>query len=219
MAGLAPDGGLYIPKDIPTLPKNWRSEWANLSYQQLAFNILSLFISPEELSPAHLIALINRTYTVGPSAFRDPSITPLVQLDPKIHVLELFHGPTYAFKDLALQLVGNLFEYFLIRRNLRKAPGEPPEKLTVVGATSGDTGSAAIYGLRNKANISVFILFPQGRVSPIQEAQMTTVLDDNVHNLSVSGTFDNCQVSTLFTALRWQPHFIHYPGCPQIPPS
>ncbi|KAF8558632.1 threonine synthase, partial [Imleria badia] len=193
LAGLAPDGGLYIPKDIPILPENWRSEWAGLSYQQLAINILSLFVSPDELSPVDLASLVNRTYTVGPSAFRDPSITPLVQLDPKTHVLELFHGPTYAFKDLALQLVGNLFEYFLNRRNSRKSAGEPPEELTVVGATSGDTGSAAIYGLRNKANISVFILFPQGRVSPIQEAQMTTVLDENVHNLSVSGTFDNCQ--------------------------
>ncbi|KAF8131020.1 tryptophan synthase beta subunit-like PLP-dependent enzyme [Boletus edulis] len=193
LAGLAPDGGLYIPKEIPTLPENWRSEWAGLSYQQLAINILSLFISPDELPPADLVRLVSKTYTVGPSVFRHPSITPLVQLDPKTHVLELFHGPTYAFKDLALQLVGNLFEYFLDRRNSAKSPGEPPEKLTVVGATSGDTGSAAIYGLRNKANISVFILFPQGRVSPIQEAQMTTVLDENVHNLSVSGTFDNCQ--------------------------
>ncbi|KAI9567714.1 tryptophan synthase beta subunit-like PLP-dependent enzyme [Boletus coccyginus] len=193
LAGLAPDGGLYIPKDIPTLPENWHTDWAHLSYQHLATNILSLFISPDELPPADLVSLVNKTYTVGPSAFRDPSITPLVQLDPKKHILELFHGPTYAFKDLALQLVGNLFEYFLNRRNSRKAPGEPPEKLTVVGATSGDTGSAAIYGLRNKANISVFILFPQGRVSPIQEAQMTTVLDKNVHTLSVSGTFDNCQ--------------------------
>ncbi|KAN0094546.1 Tryptophan synthase beta subunit-like PLP-dependent enzyme [Tylopilus felleus] len=193
LAGLAPDGGLYIPKDIPTLPENWRSEWAGLSYQQLAINILSLFISPDELPPADLVSLVNKTYTVGPSAFRDPSITPLVQFHPKIHILELFHGPTYAFKDLALQLVGNLFEYFLNRRNSRKSAGEPLEKLTVVGATSGDTGSAAIYGLRNKANISVFILFPHGRVSPIQEAQMTTVLDENVHCLSVSGTFDNCQ--------------------------
>ncbi|KAG9310125.1 tryptophan synthase beta subunit-like PLP-dependent enzyme [Chiua virens] len=159
LAGLAPDGGLYIPIDIPTLPRNWRSDWASLSYQELAIRILSLYISPDELPTSDLVSLVNRTYSVGPQAFRDPLITPLVQLE----------------------------------RNSRKAPGEPLEKLTVVGATSGDTGSAAIYGLRNKANISVFILFPQGRVSPIQEAQMTTVLDKNVHNLSVSGTFDNCQ--------------------------
>ncbi|KIK96761.1 hypothetical protein PAXRUDRAFT_825616 [Paxillus rubicundulus Ve08.2h10] len=193
LAGLAPDSGLYIPRDIPTLPEDWKTAWANLSYQQLAINIIGLFVSPNELPLHDLEELVNRTYTVSPSAFREESITPLVHLHKNTHILELFHGPTYAFKDLALQLVGNLFEYFLGRRNAQKAPGAPPEKLTVVGATSGDTGSAAIYGLRNKANISVFILFPEGRVSPIQEAQMTTVLDTNVHNLSVSGTFDNCQ--------------------------
>ncbi|THG95105.1 hypothetical protein EW026_g6486 [Hermanssonia centrifuga] len=107
---------------------------------------------------------------------------------------------TFAFKDVALQLLGNLFEFFLSRRNAKKAAGEKQEQLTVVGATSGDTGSAAIYGLRNKSNISIFILHPKGRVSPIQEAQMTTVTDANVHNLAVKGTFDDCQdiVKALF---------------------
>lgn len=109
-------------------------------------------------------------------------------------MLELFHGPTFAFKDVALQLLGNLFEYFLVRRNQGKT-GRERHHLTVVGATSGDTGSAAIYGLRGKKDVSVFILHPKGRVSPIQEAQMTTVLDANVHNLAVEGTFDDCQVS------------------------
>lgn len=109
-------------------------------------------------------------------------------------MLELFHGPTFAFKDVALQLLGNLFEYFLVRRNRGKT-GRERHHLTVVGATSGDTGSAAIYGLRGKKDVSVFILHPKGRVSPIQEAQMTTVLDANVHNLAVEGTFDDCQVS------------------------
>ncbi|KAF9224976.1 tryptophan synthase beta subunit-like PLP-dependent enzyme [Gyrodon lividus] len=193
LAGLAPDSGLYIPHDIPALPENWKTAWANLSYQQIAINIIALFVSSDDLPLHDLEALVNRTYSIGPSSFREESVTPLVHLDKNTYILELFHGPTYAFKDLALQLVGNLFEYFLNRRNARKVPGEAPEKFTVVGATSGDTGSAAIYGLRNKANISVFILFPKGRVSPIQEAQMTTVLDENVHNLSVSGTFDNCQ--------------------------
>jgi threonine synthase len=145
------------------------------------------------------------------STFRHPEVTPLVELDEKTLVLELFHGPTFAFKDVALQLLGNLFEFFLKRRNAHKAADEPQEKLTVVGATSGDTGrcvhisyhpilfsshlssSAAIYGLRNKANVSIFILHPKGRVSPIQEAQMTTVTDANVHNLAVKGTFDDCQ--------------------------
>ncbi|KIJ64739.1 hypothetical protein HYDPIDRAFT_111332 [Hydnomerulius pinastri MD-312] len=194
LAGLAPEGGLYIPTHIPSLPDDWKTAWENLSYQDLAVKIISLFVSEDEVPHNELQALVEKTYAVNPLAFRKDSITPLIEMTPqKLYVLELFHGPTYAFKDLALQLVGNLFEYFLTRRNKRKSPGEKPEKLTVVGATSGDTGSAAIYGLRKKDNISVFIMFPKGRVSQIQEAQMTTVLDPNVHNLSVSGTFDNCQ--------------------------
>ena len=194
LAGLAPDGGLYIPTEIPQLPENWENEWADLSYQDLAIVILSLFISPSELSRDEITELVHNTYSY-PQKFRDSLITPLVPLSEKLRILELFHGPTYAFKDLALQLVGNLFEFFLRRRNQRKAPGERAEQLTVLGATSGDTGSAAIYGLRNKANISIFILFPRGRVSEIQEAQMTTVTDANVHNVRVAGTFDDCQVS------------------------
>ena len=109
-------------------------------------------------------------------------------------MLELFHGPTFAFKDVALQFLGNLFEYFLVRKNEGKT-GRDREHLTVIGATSGDTGSAAIYGLRGKKDVSVFIMHPH--VSPIQEAQMTTVMDANVHNLAVDGTFDDCQVCTL----------------------
>lgn len=200
LAGLAPDGGLYIPAEIPKLPENWENDWSKLSYQDLAVAILSLFISPSEISREEITQLVYSTYAY-PQKFRDPLITPLVSLSEKLYILELFHGPTYAFKDLALQLVGNLFEFFLRRRNMRKAPGERAERLTVLGATSGDTGSAAIYGLRNKANISIFILFPRGRVSEIQEAQMTTVMDENVHNVRVAGTFDDCQdiVKTLFS--------------------
>jgi threonine synthase len=108
-------------------------------------------------------------------------------------LLELFHGPTFAFKDVALQFLGNLFEYFLVRKNQGKT-GRDRDHLTVIGATSGDTGSAAIYGLRGKKDVSVFIMHPHGKVSPIQEAQMTTVMDANVHNLAVDGTFDDCQV-------------------------
>lgn len=175
----------------------------------LSVEVLSLFISPNEISRSELRALVEKSY----KTFRHPDITPLKKLNDKTFILELFYGPTFAFKDVALQLLGNLFEFFLIRRNMRKAEGERQERLTVVGATSGDTGrcvlsynqilldfsvkclySAAIYGLRNKANISIFILHPKGRVSPIQEAQMTTVTDANVHNLAVKGTFDDCQV-------------------------
>ncbi|KAA1471958.1 tryptophan synthase beta subunit-like PLP-dependent enzyme [Dentipellis sp. KUC8613] len=196
LTGLAPNGGLYIPEHIPSLPQNWQEDWKSYSFVDLSVAVLSLYISPEEISQAELRALVEKSY----STFRHPDITPLKKINDKKFILELFHGPTFAFKDVALQLLGNLFEFFLLRRNARKAPGEKLEKLTVVGATSGDTGSAAIYGLRNKANVSIFILHPKGRVSPIQEAQMTTVTDANVHNIAVKGTFDDCQdiVKALF---------------------
>lgn len=195
MAGLSPDGGLFIPHTIPTLPDNWKSEWANKSFQELALDILSLYIDDTEIPQADLKTLIDKSY----STFRSEDVTPLFKIRDGFYILELFHGPTFAFKDVALQFVGNLFEYFLERRNKQETSGKV-HRLTVVGATSGDTGSAAIYGLRNKKNVSVFILHPRGRVSPIQEAQMTTVLDPNVHNLAVEGTFDDCQdiVKTLF---------------------
>ncbi|KAF2496156.1 threonine synthase-like protein [Lophium mytilinum] len=197
LKGLASDGGLFIPEEIPSLPANWASAWKDLSFEELAFNIFSLFISPTEIPSADLKELIRRSY----STFRTSDVTPIVTLDEekKIHLLELFHGPTFAFKDVALQFLGNLFEYFLVRRNQGKT-GRDREHLTVIGATSGDTGSAAIYGLRGKKDVSVFIMHPQGKVSPIQEAQMTTVMDANVHNLAVDGTFDDCQdfVKALF---------------------
>jgi threonine synthase len=199
LKGLASDGGLFIPEAIPKLPEDWASRWSKLRYQDLAYEVLSLYISPSEIPSHDLKALIERSY----STFRHPDIAPVAPLVPEdnLHVLELFHGPTFAFKDVALQFVGNLFEYFLVRRNAQKAEDGKRHKLTVIGATSGDTGSAAIYGLRGKKDVSVFILHPRGKVSPIQEAQMTTVLDDNVHNLAVEGTFDDCQdiVKTLFS--------------------
>ncbi|KAJ7701751.1 tryptophan synthase beta subunit-like PLP-dependent enzyme [Mycena rosella] len=196
LTGLAPNGGLYIPETIPSLPSDWKTKWKAYSFVDISVAVLSLYISRDEISEVDLRMLVEKSY----QTFRHPEITPLKKLSDKRYVLELFHGPTFAFKDVALQLLGNLFEFFLLRRNAQKAPGEKPEKLTVVGATSGDTGSAAIYGLRNKANVSIFILHPKGRVSPIQEAQMTTVTDANVHNISVAGTFDDCQdiVKSLF---------------------
>ncbi|KAI9019604.1 threonine synthase [Phycomyces nitens] len=196
MAGLSPDGGLFIPHSVPQLPTNWRKEWANKSFEELAVALLSLYIDQSEIPTKDLEELVKRSY----STFRHEERTPLANIRDGLYVLELFHGPTFAFKDVALQFVGNLFEYFLERRNRNEPAGGKVHRLTVVGATSGDTGSAAIYGLRNKKNVSVFILHPNGRVSPIQEAQMTTVLDKNVHNLAVEGTFDDCQdiVKTLF---------------------
>ncbi|KAG1646494.1 hypothetical protein G6F44_000763 [Rhizopus delemar] len=196
MAGLGPDGGLFIPQAIPSLPQNWRQAWSNYTFQQLAAEILSLYIDDSEIPRADLEKLIERSY----ATFRSSDVTPLAKIKDGFYVMELFHGPTFAFKDVALQFVGNLFEYFLERRNRQETKESHVHRLTVVGATSGDTGSAAIYGLRNKKNVSVFILHPRGRVSPIQEAQMTTVLDANVHNLAVEGTFDDCQdiVKNLF---------------------
>ncbi|KAI9849999.1 MAG: threonine synthase [Thelocarpon superellum] len=198
LKGLASDGGLFLPKEIPTLSAEWFAVRQNtFSFEELAFDILSLYISPSEIPPSDLREVVKRSY----STFRAKDITPLVPLDPKqnLHLLELFHGPTFAFKDVALQLLGNLFEYFLIRRN-QDHEEKKRHHLTVIGATSGDTGSAAIYGLRGKKDVSVFILHPRGKVSPVQEAQMTTVLDANVHNLAVEGTFDDCQdaVKALF---------------------
>ncbi|CAK1358198.1 Threonine synthase [Cercospora beticola] len=197
LKGLASDGGLFIPEEVPQLPSDFLSKWKDYTFQQLAYEIFSLYISPDEIPAADLKDIIQRSY----ASFRASDITPVVTLDEtkNLHLLELFHGPTFAFKDVALQFVGNLFEYFLVRRNAKKE-GKSREHLTVIGATSGDTGSAAIYGLRGKKDVSVFIMYPKGKVSPIQEAQMTTVTDANVHNLAVEGTFDDCQdiLKTLF---------------------
>ena len=191
LKGLAPDGGLFIPEEVPSLPTDWQTKWRDYSFQELAYEIFSLYVSPSEIPSSDLKGIIERSY----STFRTTDVTPVITLDAfkNLHLLELFHGPTFAFKDVALQFLGNLFEYFLVRRNKGKE-GADREHLTVIGATSGDTGSAAIYGLRGKKDVSVFIMHPKGKVSPVQEAQMTTVLDPNVHNLAVDGTFDDCQV-------------------------
>ncbi|UZJ54981.1 hypothetical protein CBS101457_004301 [Exobasidium rhododendri] len=205
LRGLAPDGGLYIPTEIPTLPSDWQSRWAELSFTELAFEILSLFIpssaSEGGITPEDLHKLIDRSF----ATFRATDVTPLRRLSEKEWCLELWHGPTFAFKDVALQTLGNLFEYFLARRNADTSSSQERERLTVLGATSGDTGSAAIAGLRSKPDISIFMLHPKNRVSPIQEAQMTTVLDENVHNLAMEGTFDDCQdvVKMLFSDAKF----------------
>lgn len=140
MTGLAPDGGLYIPSHIPLLPENWREKWSRYTFQELSVVVLSLFISPSEISEKDLTELVQKSY----KTFRHKDVVPIVKLDntdsSNRFVLELWHGPTYAFKDVALQLLGNLFEFFLKRRNLAKKPGEARERLTVLGATSGDTG-------------------------------------------------------------------------------
>jgi L-threonine synthase (EC 4.2.3.1) len=191
MMGLATDGGLLVPSQIPVLDPEQLRAWAGLRFQDLALEVSTLFIG-DEIPRADLKALIERSY----ANFSHPEVTPVVTVG-KRRILELFHGPTAAFKDVALQWLGNLFEYLLEREG---------GILNILGATSGDTGSAAIYGVRGKGRIRIFILHPKGRVSPIQERQMTTVLDSNVHNIAVRGTFDDAQaiVKTLFNDLAFK---------------
>jgi len=203
ISGLASDGGLFVPHSIPHLPADWFTKWRSLPFHQLAAEIFKLYIDSAEIPHADLAKLTERSY----STFTHPAVTPVVNLKNEggadVRILELFHGPTLAFKDVALQFVGNLFEY-LLEKEARE--GSVPQKLTVVGATSGDTGSAAIYGLRGKKNIDVYILFPNGRVSPVQEAQMTAVPDANVHCLAVdNASFDDCQavLKGLFADKEW----------------
>jgi len=177
MMGLADDGGLLLPESIPHLTPGDFDAMAKLAYPELAFQVFTRFI--DDIPSADLKGLVERSY----ATFTHPEVTPLVHQDG-IDILELFHGPTLAFKDVALQFLGNLFEYLL---------KESGDKMNIVGATSGDTGSAAIYGVRGKQNINIFILYPHGKVSPIQELQMTTVVDPNVFNLAIEGTFDDGQ--------------------------
>jgi threonine synthase len=177
MMGLATDGGLLLPESQPKVDSSTVQQWQSCTFQELAGEIFKLFITDIPADDLHDI--IERSY----STFTHADITPLVKKED-IYILELFHGPTLAFKDVALQFLGNVFEYIL---------KESGGMMNIVGATSGDTGSAAIYGVRGKDRINIFILHPHKRVSPIQELQMTTVVDANVFNLAVRGTFDDCQ--------------------------
>jgi threonine synthase len=175
MTGLARDGGLLLPAEVPYVAPRLPA-WQRLSYPELAFEIMRLYT---DIPAADLNDIIARSY----AAFRHPDVTP-VQCVDGVHILELFHGPTLAFKDVALQFLGNVFEYILEETN---------QHLNILAATSGDTGSAAICGVRSRERIRIFVMHPHGRVSPLQERQMTTVLDDNVFNIAVNGTFDDCQ--------------------------
>ncbi len=192
LMGLATDGGLLLPEVVPDISARL-DDWRGLPYPQLAFEVISPFIS--DIPTADLKELIDRAY----ATFDHPEITPVRAIGP-LHILELFHGPTLAFKDVALQLLGNFFEYILQRTG---------RSLNILGATSGDTGSAAIYGVRGKANIEIFIMHPHGKVSPIQERQMTAVLDENVHNIAIEGTFDDGQriLKDLFGDLEFKQRY------------
>lgn len=179
LMGLADDGGLLVPKAIPQVSQDTLAQWQKLSYPELALEIFSLYIDGE-IPREDLKRLVDDSY----GTFRDKAVTPVRKLKDNLRVLELFHGPTFAFKDIALQFLGNLYSYISRERN---------SIIHILGATSGDTGASAIEGVRGKEGIKICILHPNGKVSKVQELQMTTVDDANVLNLSVDGNFDDCQ--------------------------
>ena len=190
LEGLAPDGGLYLPENYPQIDASaltrLRAVWKSQGYADLAFEILSLYI--DDIPVSDLQALCRKTYTA--KVFGSPEIVPLKPLQtagqakPEMYLQALSNGPTLAFKDMAMQLLGNLFEYELARRG---------EDLNILGATSGDTGSAAEYAMRGKKGVRVFMTSPNGRMSPFQQAQMFSLLDENIHNIAIEGVFDDCQ--------------------------
>jgi len=179
LAGMASDGGLYVPKELPRFSADKIRSFAGMRYEEVAFEVMKPFVA-DAISDQELRQLIEESY----SEFRHSAVAPMVQLDQNLWVLELFHGPTLAFKDFALQFLGRLLDLILKRRN---------QKVVIMGATSGDTGSAAIEGCRRCDNVDIFILHPYKRVSDVQRRQMTTVIADNVRNIALEGNFDDCQ--------------------------
>lgn len=186
LTGLARDGGLYVPESWPQFTADEIHNFGNRPFQDTAFAVISKFVG-DEIAPDALRAMIKSAY----AGFNHPSVAPLVELEPGHFVLELWHGPTLAFKDVAMQFLARVIDHVLSKRG---------ERATIVGATSGDTGSAAIEAFRGRENTDIFILHPKGRTSEIQRRQMTTVRDDNVHNIAIEGSFDDCQaiVKALF---------------------
>ena len=180
LEGLAPDGGLYLPAHYPQVDAAMLAQWRSLPYAELAYEILSLYI--DDIPAEELKAICEKTYTA--EVFGTDEIVPLRELEDGTYLEALSNGPTLAFKDMAMQLLGNLFEYELGRRG---------EQLNILGATSGDTGSAAEYAMRGKKGVRVFMLSPDGRMSPFQQAQMFSLQDANIHNIAIDGVFDDCQ--------------------------
>jgi threonine synthase len=180
LEGLAPDGGLYLPERYPQVDVATLERWRSLSYPELAFEVLSLYV--DDIPLADLKAICAKTYTA--EIFGTQQIVPLKKLEGGLYLEALSNGPTLAFKDMAMQLLGRLFEYELARRG---------EQLNILGATSGDTGSAAEYAMRGKQGVRVFMTSPHGRMSPFQQAQMFSLQDENIHNLAIEGVFDDCQ--------------------------
>jgi len=192
LTGLARDGGLYVPLDLPHFSADDIRAFRGMRYQDVALRVMAPFVYPD-IAEDDLAEIIAKAY----STFRHTAIAPLSQSDSNHWILELFHGPTLAFKDVALQLLGHLFDHVLTKQG---------RKVTIVGATSGDTGSAAIECVKDRACAEIFMLHPKGRVSDVQRRQMTTVLSPNVHNLAVDGNFDDCQamVKALFNDLAFR---------------
>ncbi|MDO4250185.1 MAG: threonine synthase, partial [Moraxella sp.] len=172
LMGLAPDGGLMLPETYPVIDDKTLERWRTLSYTELAFEIMRLYI--DDIPEQDLKALIENTYTA--QVFNSADITPVTKLYDEMYLLELSNGPTLAFKDIAMQFLGNAFEYVLKQKG---------ERLTIIGATSGDTGSAAEYALRGKEGIQVFMLSPYGKMSEFQRAQMYSLDDANIHNIAI----------------------------------
>ena len=180
LEGLAPDGGLYLPQSYPSLTADDLQAMRGMSYADLAFAVISRFV--DDIPAADLKVLLDKTYTA--EVFGTGDITPVVRLEPGLYLLKCSNGPTLAFKDIAMQFLGHLFEYVLAREQ---------RTLNILGATSGDTGSAAEYAMRGKAGVNVFMLSPHGKMSPFQTAQMFSLQDANIHNIAVEGVFDDCQ--------------------------
>lgn len=194
LMGLADDGGLIIPEKIPQIGKEDILRLRDLPYKELALNIMGYFI--DDIPQSDLKKIIDDSY----STFDSEEVIPVVSFGGNLFIGEIFHGPTHAFKDIALQFLGNLFSFILNQKG---------QKMNILGATSGDTGSAAIYGFKGKKDINIFILHPHGKVSPVQELQMTTVDDKNVFNIAIEGTFDDCQfiVKSIFNDLEFKKRY------------
>ncbi len=192
LAGLARDGGLYLPEKWPTLNEEEIRSFAGKPYAETAKRVLAPFVE-DEIPTEDFNKMVDEAY----ASFHHPAVAPLVQINDNHWVMELFHGPTLAFKDVAMQLLARLMDYVLAERG---------QKATIVGATSGDTGGAAIEAFRGRENTDIFILFPKGKVSPVQQRQMTTVPDANVHCLAIEGDFDDCQalVKEMFNHLDFR---------------
>jgi threonine synthase len=180
LSGLASDGGLAIPESYPRISKSELEQWRNLNYPDLAFKIISKFV--DDIPETDLRSITDRTYT--PEAFHNDEITPLKTLEPGVHILSLSNGPTLAFKDIAMQFLGNLFEYVLEKSG---------KELNILGATSGDTGSSAEYAMKGKNGIRIFMLSPHKKMTAFQTAQMFSLRDPNIFNISIRGVFDDCQ--------------------------